>query len=146
EAARRHPRRAGPDERFVDLTPDPLAGVGPDALAAALVAALTPRPVPQLTTEHIRVPAATVQDCVADLVARLPECGPVSFRELTGHITDRVVVVAHFLALLELFKLGYADLTQAERFGDIGVRWIADAAGVDVDAVLAAVARDAVAA
>ena len=41
-------------------------------------------------------------------------------------------------ALLELFKQGYVDLDQAERFGDIDVRWCApedaSADGILIDA------------
>jgi segregation and condensation protein A len=37
-------------------------------------------------------------------------------------------VVVRFLALLEMYKQGLVDLQQAERFGDIQVRWIGDEA------------------
>jgi segregation and condensation protein A len=35
-------------------------------------------------------------------------------------------VIVRFLALLELFKQGYVELDQTERFGDIDVVWVAD--------------------
>ena len=44
-ASRSHPRRAGLDERFLDLTPDLLAGVTPAQLHAAFLKATAPRPV-----------------------------------------------------------------------------------------------------
>src|SRR5260370_1193712 len=47
DAERSHPRTAGPDERFISLTPDVLAGVTPEALRAALIRAATPRPTPR---------------------------------------------------------------------------------------------------
>lgn len=45
-AGRSFPRRAGLEERFLEITPDLLAGVTPDRLRRACLAALTPRPVP----------------------------------------------------------------------------------------------------
>jgi segregation and condensation protein A len=37
-------------------------------------------------------------------------------------------VVVRFLAILELFKQGRLDITQAERFGEITLVWNPDAA------------------
>jgi segregation and condensation protein A len=39
---------------------------------------------------------------------------------------ERLEVVVRFLALLEMYKQGLVDLEQAERFGDIRIRWIGD--------------------
>ena len=37
-----------------------------------------------------------------------------------------------FLALLELFKQGFVELDQAERFGDIDIVWVGDDESVTV--------------
>ena len=37
-----------------------------------------------------------------------------------------------FLALLELFKQGFVELEQAERFGDIDIVWVGDDESVSV--------------
>ena len=54
----------------------------------------------------------------------------MSFRELTASLTDRLDIVVHFLAILELFKQGLVDLRQPQTFGDIQVVWT----GGDTDA------------
>jgi segregation and condensation protein A len=41
---------------------------------------------------------------------------------------ERIQIVVRFLALLELYRQGTVDLTQAETFGEIDVRWEGKAA------------------
>jgi segregation and condensation protein A len=120
------PRRAGPDERYLDLQPDVLAGVGADDIARAYLRALTPRPEPRLTLDHVAAIRVTVTEVVAELVEILPRAGQTSFRALTAHLTDRLEVVVRFLAVLELFKQGLVDLRQVTTFGEIHVRWTAE--------------------
>ena len=66
---------------------------------------------------------ASVIDAVADLCVELPRQGRVSFRSLTSSLADRLDVVVHFLAILELFKQGLVDLRQPSTFGDIEIVW-----------------------
>ena len=47
----------------------------------------------------------------------------MTFRELTASLVDRLEVVVHFLAVLELFKQDLVDLRQGSTFGDIVVIW-----------------------
>jgi segregation and condensation protein A len=65
---------------------------------------------------------------VSELVASLPGYRSVTFRKLTENQIERLEVVVRFLALLELYKQGLVDLEQADRFGDIQVRWIGNEA------------------
>jgi segregation and condensation protein A len=131
DADRSFPRAVGPDERFVALVPDLLEGTSPQRLRNAAVRALTPRPVPKVDLFHVNPIRVTVADAVAELVDELPRVGRISFRRLTAELVDRIEVIVRFLALLELFKQGYVELDQAERFGDIDVLWTG---GADVDA------------
>ena len=124
-AARSVPRTVGPDDRFWDLTPDMLEGVTPDRLFAAYQKAITPRPTPVIDLFHVAPIRTSVIDAVADLCVELPRRGAVSFRELTSSLVDRLDVVVHFLAVLELFKQGLVDLHQPQTFGDIRISWIA---------------------
>ncbi len=124
-AGRSQPRRAGPEERFLALAPDLLAGVTPEALRAAFLRACTPRPVPRVEIAHLGAVRASVNDAVEELSRTLPGLGPTTFRRLTIGLSARLEVVVRFLALLELCKLGLVDLHQAQRFGDITVAWSA---------------------
>lgn len=126
DADRCFARAVGPDERFAGLTPDLLAGTSVHRLRAAAIRALTPKPVPTVDLFHVNPIRITVADAVAELVDELPRVGRITFRRLTADLVDRIEVIVRFLAVLELFKQGYVDLHQAERFGDIVVDWTAD--------------------
>src|SRR3546814_19888194 len=79
DAGRSYPRVAGPDERFVELTPDLLAGVPPADLRAAFLRAATPHPHPRIdphTQAPIRPP---VTDSTTPPPHPLPYPRPATF-------------------------------------------------------------------
>jgi segregation and condensation protein A len=124
EASRSFARVAGPDERFIDLTPDLLEGVTPADVRAAFFRAVTPKPQVRIDLDHVAPIRASVTDAVVELMEELPLCGTISFRELTGALVERLDVVVRFLAVLELFKQGFVDLDQPRTFGDIQIVWL----------------------
>ena len=121
---RSFPRVAGPDERFIDLTPDVLEGITPDDLRTAFLRAVTPKPQVRIDLDHVAPIRASVTDAVVELMEELPLAGTISFRELTGALVERLEVVVRFLAVLELFKQGFVDLDQPRTFGDIQIVWL----------------------
>jgi segregation and condensation protein A len=124
DAGRSYPRVAGPDDRFLELTPDLLAGVTPTDVRAAFLRAVTPKPQIRIDLEHVAPIRASVIDAVTELLEELPLAGTLTFRELTGGLVDRLDVVVRFLAVLELFKQGFVDLDQPRSFGDIRIVWL----------------------
>ena len=122
-AGRGYPRRAGPDERYLDLVPDFLEGMSPDDLRAAFLRATTSRPAPQLDIAHITDIPISVDEVTTGLMTRLPGIGTVGFRELTEDLETGIEVVVYFLAVLELFKRGLVDVAQASTFGRIAITW-----------------------
>src|SRR4051794_32705728 len=123
-AGRSHPRVAGPDERFFEVTPDLLAGVTAEDVRAAFLRAVTPKPVARIDLDHVAPIRASVSDAVVELLEELPLVGRISFRALTGDLVERLEVVVRFLAVLELFKQGFVDLDQPRSFGDIQIVWL----------------------
>jgi segregation and condensation protein A len=121
EADLSFPRTVGPDERFAGLIPDLLEGTSVRRLQSAAIRALTPKPEPIVDLFHVNPIKVTVADAVAELVDELPRIGRISFRRLTADLVDRIEVIIRFLAVLELFKQGYVEIDQTERFGDIDV-------------------------
>ena len=118
-----YPRTVGPDEKLLSLAPDLLIGVDTEDLAVAAVRAMTPTAVKRVDLGHIAPITASVTDVMFELIDELPSLGRTSFRQLTGGLVDRIEVVVHFLAILELFKQGHIELDQRERFGDITLIW-----------------------
>ena len=124
EAGRSFPRTAGLDERYSDLAPDLLAGVTAADLQAAMVRALTPRPVPRVELDHVAPSRMSVTEAVAELVDELPRIGRTTFRALTDSFVERLDVVVRFLAVLELYKQGMIDLDQPTTFGELTISWL----------------------
>jgi segregation and condensation protein A len=137
-ASRSHPRTAGLEDRFLELAPDLLLGIDVDDLRAAYVRAMTPKPRPVVSIEHIHSVRVSVTEAVEELVDELPRFGRVTFRRLTEDFVERLEIVVRFLAVLELFKQGLVELDQPQAFGDIEIVWmgspalqVADLAAID---------------
>ena len=115
------PREVPPEpwiQRLVPETPLPIDARGLAALAAA---ATVPRPAPPVDLGHIRRSYLTIRQAAQELLEALPARGErAAFAELAAAraLGDRVAL---FLALLELFKLGYVDLDQPDHRGELGV-------------------------
>jgi segregation and condensation protein A len=115
--------------------PDLLEGTSVRRLQSAAIRALTPKPQPIVDLFHVNPIKITVADAVAELIDELPRVGRISFRRLTADLAERIEVIVRFLAVLELFKQGYVEVDQPERFGDIEVIWSAPD-DVEVESIL----------
>jgi segregation and condensation protein A len=124
DADRSFPRETGADERFADLVPDLLDGVSPVRLRSAFLRAVTPKPQARIDLFHVAPVRASVADAVEELLDELPRAGRITFARLTTGLVERLEVIVRFLALLELFKQGYVEVDQADRFGDIEITWL----------------------
>jgi segregation and condensation protein A len=122
-AALSQPRRAGLEERFVSLAPDPLASVTVQQLHDAAVRALAPRPPVRVNTDHVAPIRASVADTIEVLMGTLPNGGPTTFTRLTAGLSGQLEVIVHFLALLELYKRGLIELDQAGKRAELHVSW-----------------------
>ncbi len=123
-AERSAARRVGPDERFAELVPDPLAGTNPKRLRDAFVRVMAPKPRPVVDLSHLTAIRISLAETVEELCRHLPRVGSTSFRRLTAPLAERIEVVVHFLAILELYKQGLVDLHQPATFGDLRIEWI----------------------
>ena len=134
-AGRAVARVCGVEDDVVVTPPDLLAGVTPADLARAYVRGVEEKPVPVVRLHHVTVDAVSVAETVVVLAQRLPSLGRVSFRALTAGLSTRIEVIVHFLALLELCKLGHVSLGQGATFGEVEIEWVAGDAGLDVGMV-----------
>ena len=130
--ARRHPRPGGLEERFAKLLPEVQLDGFADVIAVLAGRALTPREAPQVSLAHLHTPLVSVREQAEEIVRRLREHSALSFRALTADAADRLVVVARFLALLELFREKAVNFEQLTPLGELTVRWL----GAEVDADL----------
>jgi len=134
--SRRHPRAVGLEDRFATLLPEVLIGIGLDQFAALAARALAPKPVPEVSLQHIHTARVSVREQTEVVARRLRGGGPQTFRALCGDSPDTLTTVARFLGLLELFREGAVAFEQAQALGELTVRWTGPAdAEVDLGSV-----------
>jgi segregation and condensation protein A len=134
EEALRFPRQVPIEPEFAQLLPEVLLGVDPAGFAALAARALTPKPRPQVALDHLHAPRVSVREQAVVLAGRLRAAGAATFRALTADAESTAVVVARFLALLELYREGVVAFEQAAALGELHIRW---AAGDEDNAELA---------
>ena len=121
--ALRFPRSVGLDERFANLLPDVLIGLGLEEFAGLAARALEPKPEPVLSMAHLHAPTVSVREQAHVVVERLRVQGTLTFRKLAGDAPDMMTKVARFLALLELFREGVVAFDQMSPLGELTIRW-----------------------
>jgi segregation and condensation protein A len=122
-AGRRHPRAVGLEPHLAALLPELVMTVTPEQLAVVAARALTPKPPPTVGLTHLHAPAVSVREQAAVLGTRLRRERVMSFRSLVSDADSTLVVVARFLALLELYREAAVGFEQAEALGELTVRW-----------------------
>lgn len=127
-------RQAGLEEQFASLLPELVITITPEQLAKIAARALTPKPLPVVGLEHLHAPQVSVREQAAIVVDRLREAGTASFRDLVRDADSTLVIVARFLALLELFKEAVIAFDQEESLGELTVRWTGQEGSVTVSA------------
>ena len=136
-------RRSGVDPAFATLLPELIIAVSPEQFARIAARAMTPKEVPTVGLTHLHAPQVSVREQASLIVDRLRRRGQSSFRALVADAESTLVIVARFLAILELFKERVVVFEQAEALGELDVRWTGtddgdvevtdDADGADAD-------------
>lgn len=119
-------RQAGLEERFAGLLPELVISVTPDQLAIIAERALAPKAPPVVAVDHLHAVQVSVREQAVLVTRRLRQGGLVPFAELVSDADSTLVVVARFLAVLELFKESAVVFEQAKQLGPLSVRWSAD--------------------
>ncbi|MBK8469481.1 MAG: segregation/condensation protein A [Actinomycetales bacterium] len=133
-AGRIMPRQARLEDRFARLLPELIMGITTEQLAMIAARAMIPRTVPVVGLDHLHAPHVSVREQAALMVEQLRRERTCSFRALVADADSTLVIVARFLALLELYKEAAVVFEQAEALADLTVRWTgADAGVVEVD-------------
>lgn len=120
---RRHPRPGGLEDAFAKLLPEVDIGVDGEQLAWLAARALQPKPEEAVSLTHLHAPAVSVREQADVIIARLRDRGTVTFRALVSDAGERIVVVARFLALLELARQRAVAFDQLTPLGELTVRW-----------------------
>ena len=124
--SRRHVRSVRLEDQYRQRTPELQWTLSLDDFAALALLALTPREIPLVGLDHLHAPLISVREQAAHVVALLRRGDPVSFRQLIAGAEGKGVIVARFLALLELYRHSAVGFEQLEPLGELTVRWTAE--------------------
>ncbi|WP_239073212.1 segregation and condensation protein A [Sediminihabitans luteus] len=120
---RRFPRQVQLEPHLAAMLPELVWQIGPDQLAQLAARALEPKaPPPGVDLAHLHAPVVSVREQAQIVVEHLRRDGAATFRSLTAG-AEPGVVVARFLALLELFRQALVGFEQVEALGELTVRW-----------------------
>ena len=122
----RHVRSVRLEDQFRETTPELKWTLSLDDFAALALLALTPREIPVVGLDHLHAPLVSIREQAAYVVALLRRGEPVTFRQLIAGADERGVIVARFLALLELYRNSAVGFEQLEPLGELTVRWTAE--------------------
>ena len=122
----RHARSVRLEDQYRQRTPELKWTLSLDDFAALALLALTPREIPMVGLDHLHAPLISIREQAAHVVALLRRGEAVSFRQLIAGAEGRGVIVARFLALLELYRHSAVGFEQLEPLGELTVRWTAE--------------------
>ena len=117
------------DAHFAALLPEVLIGVGAERFAVIADRVLYPKAPPVVSVEHIHKPLVNVAEQTKFVVAALRLAKHLSFRALVHDAEEPMVVVARFLALLDLYRSGSLRFEQLEAFTDLQISWVGSESG-----------------
>jgi segregation and condensation protein A len=123
------PRTVSLEPHFAQLLPEVLIGVGPERFAAIANRVLTPKTTPTFSIDHLHRPLVSVAEEAAAVVEHLRKSGRATFRALIEGAQSTLVVIARFLALLELYREGVVRFEQVISLGELQVTWVGTATG-----------------
>jgi segregation and condensation protein A len=122
--AARHPARARLEQRHRPAPPPAELPLDLAGLAALAAAAFAPRARPTVGLAHLHTASVSLRAQAAEVAALLRRRTAASFPDIVGD-APRAVVVARFLVVLELHRLGAVRFEQLEPLGVLMVRWSA---------------------
>jgi segregation and condensation protein A len=111
------------DPALSALLPEVLIGVGAARFAAIAERCLTPKTAPVVALAHLHTSMVSVTEESKRVVEALRAGRTVSFRNLISDADSTLVVVARFLALLDLYRQGVLRFDQVIALGELQISW-----------------------
>ncbi|MFJ4170465.1 segregation and condensation protein A [Paenarthrobacter sp. NPDC089714] len=125
EEGRRFPRQVALEEHFAALLPELVWRHSPEQFAELAAKALKPKDAPptEVGLGHLHAPPVSVKEQAGILGYRLQLGAPLTFQVLIADAESTLVVVARFLALLEMFRDRVVAFEQPTPLAQLVVRW-----------------------
>ncbi|XPP26592.1 MAG: segregation and condensation protein A [Leucobacter sp.] len=122
----RHPRQVPLEQKYRERGPELHWTLSLEDFAAIAALAFAPREIPIIGLDHLHAPLVSIREQAAVVVALLRGGGTHSFRQLIAGVAERGVIVARFLAVLELYRRDAVLFEQAEPLGELMVEWVGE--------------------
>ena len=123
---RRHVRAVRLDEKYRRAVPELVWTLTTADFAALAMLAFAPKEIPHVGLDHLHAPLVSIREQSAIVVTLLRDAGTLNFRELVAGTDQPGVVVARFLAVLELYRHAALSFEQLEPLGELTLRWTAE--------------------
>jgi len=111
------------DPALAALLPEVLIGVGAARFAAIAERVLTPKVAPVVAIQHLHMALVSVAEESKMVIEALRHSKILSFRNLIADADSTLVVVARFLALLDLYRQGVLRFDQVIALGELQISW-----------------------
>lgn len=119
----RHPRDVRIEDRFRELKPELNWTMSSTDFAKLAEEVLTPRLIPSVGLTHLHAPRVSIREQAGEIISILRRSPRVTFREVIASVTDRAVIVARFLAVLELYRYNAISFEQESPLADLMINW-----------------------
>ena len=133
QEAMRYPRQVALEAHFAALLPELVWRHTPEQFGELAAKALKPKDSTpeEVGLGHLHAPPVSVKEQAAIIGHRLKLGAPLSFQTLIADAETTLVVVARFLALLEMFRDRVIAFEQPEPLAELTVWWTGDDAEWD---------------
>jgi len=122
----RHARSVRLEDKYRQRTPELVWTLTLEDFAALAALAMAPREIPVVGLDHLHAPLVSIREQAAHVVAMLRSGEPMTFRQLVAGADQKGVVVARFLAVLELYRHAAISFEQLEPLGELTIKWSAE--------------------
>ncbi|WP_372338118.1 ScpA family protein [Microbacterium sp. MPKO10] len=119
----RHARTVRLEQKYRTRTPELVWTLTLDDFAALATLAFTPKEIPVVGLDHLHAPLISIREQAAYVVGILRAGEPVTFRQLIAGAEEKGVIVARFIAVLELYRHAALSFEQVEPLGELTLRW-----------------------
>ncbi|MDQ1547939.1 MAG: segregation and condensation protein [Actinomycetota bacterium] len=122
----RHFRSVRLEEKYRRQTPELVWTLTVEGFAALAALAFAPRELPTVGLDHLHAPLVSIREQAAIVVALLRGGVSMTFRQLIAGADQRGVIIARFLAVLELYRNDSISYDQLEPLGELTLHWTAE--------------------
>jgi segregation and condensation protein A len=111
------------EDRFKNQQPELVWTLTKEDLARLAEETMRPREIPMVGLTHLHASRVSIREQARIVVDLLRANRKVTFFEIIREVTERAVVVARFLSILELYRLDALGFTQDNPLGELTLIW-----------------------